>query len=78
MSFDQSLRLAVLRSSVLIPFVQGNVFRPVVSEVKSSLYVVLIPFVQGNVFRQIGGYEKLLELRGLNPFRTGQCLSTRT
>ena len=37
---------------------------------------VLIPFVQGNVFRH--DINKFFRGKnyGLNPFRTGQCLST--
>ena len=36
---------------------------------------VSIPLEQGNVFR-LGGFEELNKLEGLNPFGTGQCLST--
>ena len=36
---------------------------------------VSIPFDQGNVFRQMD--SRLTEMdKGLNPFRSGQCLST--
>ncbi|VGM96894.1 Uncharacterised protein [uncultured Avibacterium sp.] len=38
--------------------------------------LVLIPFVQGNVFRREVRTQARLEYVGLNPFRTGQCLST--
>ena len=39
--------------------------------------MVLIPFVQGNVFRHTSSYHTYTKsYLGLNPFRTGQCLST--
>ncbi len=37
---------------------------------------VLIPFVQGNVFRHYGDFIMSGLFKSLNPFRTGQCLST--
>ena len=37
---------------VLIPFVQGSVFRQLLGQVGDDLKSVLIPFVQGSVFRQ--------------------------
>ena len=59
---------------VLIPFVQGSVFRHMLVDY-FWVYRVLIPFVQGSVFR-LSSYFDFSSLIGLNPFRTGQCLST--
>ena len=66
---------AVRAEIVLIPFVQGNVFRPIIPLNLKAMFV-LIPFVQGNVFRHSKSEYKKADL-SLNPFRTGQCLSTR-
>ena len=38
---------------------------------------VSIPLEQGNVFRQFFGYRLGQVVKRLNPFGTGQCLSTR-
>ena len=61
---------------VSIPFDQGNVFRLLKKQMKSLLLSVSIPFDQGNVFRlSLLLVLSQLVLR-LNPFRSGQCLST--
>ncbi len=63
---------------VLIPFVQGNVFRQDRLKIHILIAGCLNPFRTGQCLStEIGGIEKFLELRGLNPFRTGQCLSTK-
>ena len=62
--------------AVLIPFVQGSVFRPHHSQPISPISIVLIPFVQGSVFRRNENRLKV-STECLNPFRTGQCLSTK-
>ena len=61
---------------VSIPLEQGNVFR-----LKENVQVfngssVSIPLEQGNVFRHTTLRNKVVDL-GLNPFGTGQCLSTQ-
>ena len=61
---------------VSIPFDQGNVFRPITASIESTSRTVSIPFDQGNVFRLLLLYLLYLTVSGLNPFRSGQCLST--
>ena len=80
--FDQGnvFRLRVLcirveKGQVSIPFDQGNVFRHTISSLFSTVSDVSIPFDQGNVFRHIEGAQAKLN-SSLNPFRSGQCLST--
>ena len=61
---------------VSIPLEQGNVFRPQMKYFKQQPTSVSIPLEQGNVFRP----ERSIRIRYngcLNPFGTGQCLSTR-
>ena len=60
---------------VLIPFIQGGVFRQIDIAFKSS-WLVLIPFIQGGVFRPLVDLG-LAETFGLNPFHTGRGLSTK-
>ena len=60
---------------VSIPFDQGNVFRP--NGVSSVIDLfVSIPFDQGNVFRLRVAILTWWVKVCLNPFRSGQCLST--
>ena len=55
---------------------QGNVFRRGIAEGYVQPIGVSIPLEQGNVFRlKTEEREFLIGLR-LNPFGTGQCLST--
>ena len=61
---------------VSIPLEQGNVFRLYLPLFHQLNQQVSIPLEQGNVFRPslaIG----LLSITSLNPFGTGQCLSTK-
>ena len=44
---------------------------------KKSIMLVSIPLEQGNVFRLILVLINAYGLEGLNPFGTGQCLSTK-
>ncbi len=62
--------------TVSIPLEQGNVFR-LKSRINRRAFDVSIPLEQGNVFRQ-SILKKLEEEDGLNPFGTGQCLSTNS
>ena len=60
---------------VLIPFVQGSVFR------LKSLFVTLNllslnPFRTGQCLSTSNPHTGVAPINGLNPFRTGQCLST--
>ena len=61
---------------VSIPLEQGNVLRPLTDEDIQSIKAVSIPLEQGNVLRP----KKATGLEGstqrLNPFGTGQCLTT--
>ena len=60
---------------VSIPLEQGNVFRLQFPGNWVNL-IVSIPLEQGNVFRQLLNDLLMPEVIGLNPFGTGQCLST--
>ena len=65
----------LLKELVSIPLEQGNVFRLKTEEREFLIGLVSIPLEQGNVFR----LDLLLHLLlgyCLNPFGTGQCLST--
>ena len=61
---------------VSIPFEQGDVFRYYYVYSFIIIYNVSIPFDQGNVFR-LNQLWKIQHI-SLNPFRSGQCLSTNT
>ena len=76
MSFD--LRTDTLEREVecvSIPLEQGNVFRRLPPNKRFPVPCVSIPLEQGNVFRpkQLSYKQKAI---CLNPFGTGQCLST--
>ena len=60
---------------VSIPLEQGNVFRLNLPLTLTADRLVSIPLEQGNVFRHTTLRNKVVDL-GLNPFGTGQCLST--
>ena len=60
---------------VSIPLEQGNVFRQFLVSYSTVKTYVSIPLEQGNVFRPFY-VSLLLSDLGLNPFGTGQCLST--
>ena len=62
---------------VSIPLEQGNVFRLDTAEYATDAEVS-IPLEQGNVFRHKEWKDDLPLFSGLNPFGTGQCLSTFT
>ena len=76
MSFDSVLsNIADTAESVSIPLEQGYVFRPDWHDNTLSEQIVSIPLEQGNVFRLC----KCVTVQSgwsLNPFGTGQCLST--
>ena len=61
---------------VSIPFEQGDVFRRRAVLDPEDRRSVSIPFEQGDVFRQ-SNFNQLIKNQGLNPFRTGRCLSTK-
>ena len=76
MSFDFALAEGDTGGdSVSIPFEQGYVFRhkSICGRVSKR---VSIPFEQGYVFRHKEDRKVSREVRRLNPFRTGLCLST--
>ena len=78
MSFDKEPPIRVRWiTKVLIPFVQGNVFRPS-PDTNSLKRDSLNPFRTGQCLstQDINHIEQ--SGHGLNPFRTGQCLSTVT
>ena len=60
---------------VSIPLEQGNVFRQEKERRGDVLRKVSIPLEQGNVFRQ-PTRSQTMGAKSLNPFGTGQCLST--
>ena len=77
MSFDTSPSTSLLISTLVsIPLEQGNVFRQLKSKQNQFLLIVSIPLEQGNVFRPVRQSERWNNENGLNPFGTGQCLST--
>ena len=55
---------------------QGNVFRHAGLQKIVNAQTVSIPLEQGNVFRLLNWIRVGLRLIRLNPFGTGQCLST--
>ena len=61
---------------VSIPLEQGNVFRLYLPLFHQLNQQVSIPLEQGNVFRLLTG-GTFEEFKSLNPFGTGQCLSTK-
>ena len=61
---------------VSIPLEQGNVLRQKDALYFSALYDVSIPLEQGNVLRQKCLYQRIKSNVCLNPFGTGQCLTT--
>ena len=63
---------------VSIPLEQGNVFRRIVAANDSLINEVSIPLEQGNVFRHDGEVFLHIDAACLNPFGTGQCLSTKS
>ena len=76
MSFD--LRTDTLEREVecvSIPLEQGNVFRRLPPNKRFPVPCVSIPLEQGNVFRPKLKL-KVNQHLCLNPFGTGQCLST--
>ncbi len=62
---------------VSIPLEQGSVFRLIEIEYIPLTRDVSIPLEQGSVFRPKEIVGCLISSVSLNPFRTGQCLSTR-
>ena len=77
MSFDGSMGYHLyLLTFVSIPFDQGNVFRPIGEFYVWNQQRVSIPFDQGNVFRHLWQFRHNFIYMSLNPFRSGQCLST--
>ena len=75
MSFDKTNLFKLAHLQVSIPLEQGNVFRQ--REFLIGLQErVSIPLEQGNVFRQWAVRQSERWNNGLNPFGTGQCLST--
>ena len=76
-SFDKSSRFEKLHAlKVSIPLEQGSVFRLGNLAGIGQLTRVSIPLEQGSVFRQSLALMDELAKIGLNPFGTGQCLST--
>ena len=77
MSFDvEKLKEEKISFNVSIPLEQGNVFRHSRFHLIRIDTLVSIPLEQGNVFRQRIRAETLARAESLNPFGTGQCLST--
>ena len=75
-SFDCT-RFEVLRDSeVSIPLEQGSVFRLILETGLLLAENVSIPLEQGSVFRQLVMTWNVFIKISLNPFGTGQCLST--
>ena len=62
---------------VSIPLEQGSVFRPLLLFTIIPLACVSIPLEQGSVFRHGTPRNKEEKDMSLNPFGTGQCLSTK-
>ena len=63
-------------SIVSIPLEQGSVFRRTTCIASGRVWAVSIPLEQGSVFRQRDLELPEKTLTCLNPFGTGQCLST--
>ena len=61
---------------VSIPLEQGSVFRHIDPKDITTTDEVSIPLEQGSVFRRIKVREYFPHYKSLNPFGTGQCLST--
>ena len=64
------------RSIVSIPLEQGSVFRLILETGLLLAENVSIPLEQGSVFRQLVMTWNVFIKISLNPFGTGQCLST--
>ena len=76
MSFDFIVFKEQDLNRVSIPLEQGNVFRQQRHRGSGSSSIVSIPLEQGNVFRHTEHLRMVLYYASLNPFGTGQCLST--
>ena len=63
-------------SIVSIPLEQGSVFRRTTCIASGRVWAVSIPLEQGSVFRLRQRWECSCRRNRLNPFGTGQCLST--
>ena len=70
------LNFGYYETRVSIPLEQGNVLRQNGELRLISLPFVSIPLEQGNVLRHYEMRENGLVLISLNPFGTGQCLTT--
>ena len=63
------------KSSVLIPYLQGSLFRLRVNDGSARHYRVLIPYLQGSLFR-LKYMEVIAETKSLNPLSTGKSVQT--